>query len=481
MAVQAQINANSQNARESLGPTAGASEVRARLDTLTRGQPAKAVSIVLPQEDPAELEAMIRAWVEDMKPHGPAERKLVERAAKIAWKLDRAERSETARLALRVKKAQFRPGEYAEHRVCELGRKLLYMTGPRLLKGSCPPWDDNPSAFLKGLEATAEGCRWLLDRWTELGDILRRRVPWTLTDLFKSIRLQGKHPIEAINDPSLNLQIQAWELLSPGAAVDFWGRCYNMTPREDPGFQGFMEWREIVDKPEDEDACYAAIEGVIDEHIVRLEELISLHEEIAADEAIDRADAASFDPGPAAEKLRKHEAAKSRELRQTLELLLKMQAAGRKSARETEVPAERPCPPEASKPRTEETSRRELRTTERSCAPLQRPEASAAPRPKNSKGGSGKAKTGRHPAPFALPEAIEMIVRGCLADELRAIARAGRATTEAIDNTNPTTENIRLTAAKEDAGELTEGVNLSETGFATGERSKTELATHEHG
>ena len=64
--------------------------------------------------------------------------------------------------------------------------------------------------------------------------------------------------------------------------------------------------------------------------IERLEEMIALHEEIAGEEAIELADAASFDPGPEAERLRRFQAAKSRELRQTLELFLKMQAAREK-------------------------------------------------------------------------------------------------------------------------------------------------------
>ena len=228
-------------------------------------------------------------------------------------------------------------------------------TGPASWAGSCstwpgrgscptsgPPWDDNPAAFLRGLEATAEGCRWLLERWTELDNLLRREAIWTLADLYRSIRLQGKHPVDAVNDPGLNLQIQAWEILSPGAAVDFWVRCYNMTPREDPGFQGFMEWREIADKPADWDAVLGVIKDVVAGQIERLGEMVSLHEEIGAEEAFELADAASFDPGPVGEKLRRHQAAKSRELKQTLELFLKMQAAGAKrKPREGEAPAER--------------------------------------------------------------------------------------------------------------------------------------------
>lgn len=204
------------------------------------------------------------------------------------------------------------------------------MAGPRLLPTSGPPWDDNPAAFLRGLEATAEGCRWLLERWTELGNLLKREVIWTLTDLYKSIRLQGKHPVEAVNDPGLNLQILAWEVLGPGAAVDFWVRCYNMTPREDPGFQGFMEWREIVDKPGSWDEAVATVAAVIAGQVERLEELAALHEEIGEAEASELVDAASFDPGPVGERLRRHQGTKTREMRQTLELFLKLQAAGEK-------------------------------------------------------------------------------------------------------------------------------------------------------
>ena len=156
---------------------------------------------------------------------------------------------------MRVRQAQLPSNVETVEQVCDLGRKLLYNAGPRILPVSGPPWDDNPAAFLCGLESTAEGCRWLLERWTVLGDMLERGAIWTLTDLYRSIRLQGKHPVDAINDPDLNLQIQAWEMVSPGAAVDFWERCYHQTPRVDPGFQGFMEWREIADKPADEDAA----------------------------------------------------------------------------------------------------------------------------------------------------------------------------------------------------------------------------------
>ena len=36
---------------------------------------------------------------------------------------------------------------------------------------------------------------------------------------------QGKHPINAINDPDLNLQFLACEVLWPNFATTFWKEC----------------------------------------------------------------------------------------------------------------------------------------------------------------------------------------------------------------------------------------------------------------
>ena len=100
-----------------------------------------------------------------------------------------------------------------------------------------------------------------------------------------------------------------------------------MTPRVDPGFQGFMEWRELDDKPADEVAAKDFLKAMIAGRVERLEEMIALHEEIEGEEAIELADAASFEPGPTGEKYASTRRRRSRELRQTLELFLKMQAA----------------------------------------------------------------------------------------------------------------------------------------------------------
>src|SRR5262249_6709575 len=119
MVTEAQIQANRRNAKKSTGPRTEAGKARASLNALKHGRRGNVVMHVLPQEDPRELGLKIQGWVEDLKPEGKAQRELVERAAKVAWGIDRAERCETARMTERVKKAQFRSGTKDAGRVCD--------------------------------------------------------------------------------------------------------------------------------------------------------------------------------------------------------------------------------------------------------------------------------------------------------------------------------------------------------------------------
>src|SRR3954452_9554466 len=105
MATEAQIEANRHNARKSTGPKTRAGKARAGLTALKQGKRARTAAPVLPQEDPVALAAAIGQWGEDLQPEKHAEHDLAERAARTSWLTDRAERCETARLSIRVKKA----------------------------------------------------------------------------------------------------------------------------------------------------------------------------------------------------------------------------------------------------------------------------------------------------------------------------------------------------------------------------------------
>jgi hypothetical protein len=323
MASEAQIEANRRNAQKSTGPRTEAGKARARLNALKDDVTAKIGIPVLPQENPKDLDSRIQQWFDELHPNNDVECELVSRAARLSWSLDRAERYETAHLAHRVQKAQLKLSQRRMDKVCDLGRKLLYDAGSPALRGKTPLWVDNPAAFLRGLEETAEGCRWLRDRWGELRHVLDRGLNWTPPDGFKLIRLLGKFPTEAVNDPALNAIFLAWNVLNPGSGERFWSRCKGYMTHV-PAFGDEQEWRELADRPHDPGEANAFLSAVVDEQIERVEELLAVHEEIAGDEAAELADRASFDPSASFERLRRFQSAKSRELRHTLETFFKL-------------------------------------------------------------------------------------------------------------------------------------------------------------
>jgi hypothetical protein len=430
MATTAQIEANRRNAQKSKGPRTEAGKKKARLNALKHGRRAKAVAPVLPELDPAEIEDRVRQWVEDMKPADAAERKLVERAAKTSLELDALDRLEADRRSERLQDARSQLDDETADQVCDLGRKLLALPEKRTAADPGTPRDDDPRALLRRLEGSAEGCRWLLDRWAELRRIRDRQACWSPADSYRLVRLQGKHPVDAIDDPELNLQFLAWDVIGPGYAKLFWRRNHELTPPGDRGFSASMEWREVVDRPASEEEANAVIYGVITGRIARLEEMLALYEEVACDEAA----AAWFDPGPEAEAVRKRQSTLTRELRQLIELILKMQAApGRRKDREGEAPAERGTAadePQRRGGRREEEGRpdgiRETSTTEGT-------EGTEGGRPTEIRqdARAGRERTEKKPAaragsrkPVLLRGAPERIAEGGQADEARALARA---------------------------------------------------------
>jgi hypothetical protein len=237
-----------------------------------------------------------------------------------------------------VRKAQLKATARRVKEVGELGRRLLFNAGPCILATSGPPWEDNPAAFLHGLEESTLGCLWLLDHWAGLRTLLDRDSGWTYGDMFRLVRLLGKHPVEAINDPALNKVFLAFDAMVPGWAARFWKQCKRCKPYHDPGSSDFGQWREIADRFANEAEAVSFFYTLIDEQAARLEELLAVHEEIASDEAAELADRASFDGSAGAERLRRMQSARSRELQQTLELLIKLRKS--EPAQKTEIEGE---------------------------------------------------------------------------------------------------------------------------------------------
>jgi hypothetical protein len=212
--------------------------------------------------------------------------------------------------------------------VLELGRRLLYVAGPEEVKVERQPlWADNPRLLVSKLEATTEGCRWLLECWTEFGTLLDRRSQWEVPVLLRFVRLQGKQVVESVYDPTLNSIFLAWDVLVPKYAKEEWENFREERPPSDPAFIHRLRWREVAARPSDPAEAWAVLYAIVAEHVGRLEELLAQNQAIEAIEDPPWAARAALDCSPAFERHRRYQSAKTRELLRTLETLRRMRNA----------------------------------------------------------------------------------------------------------------------------------------------------------
>ncbi len=205
---------------------------------------------------------------------------------------------------------------------------LLYIAGPEEVKVSrMPLWADDPGLLVSELEESAEGCRWLLERWAEYRNLLDRRSHWEEPELLRFIRLQGKHVVESVYDPALNSIFLAWDVLVQKHAKEEWHSFQEVKPRTDPAFNHRLLWREIAPRPSDPAEAWAVLSAVVHQHVGRLKELLAHHQASAAAEDPDWADRAALDCSAAFDRHRRYQSAKTRELLRTLDTLRKLRNA----------------------------------------------------------------------------------------------------------------------------------------------------------
>jgi hypothetical protein len=73
--------------------------------------------------------------------------------------------------------------------------------GPRTSGKHAPDDPNDPACILVELESTLTGCRWLLARWAELEERLTPGMALQSADKLKAIRLLGKQPLDAPDEP----------------------------------------------------------------------------------------------------------------------------------------------------------------------------------------------------------------------------------------------------------------------------------------
>ena len=176
--------ANRRNAADhATGPRTLSGKARARLNAVTHGLTAE--TLILPGEDPREFQRLLDDWTAQLEPANPFEHDLVRQVATLSWRLDRADRVQDALIAdsLGTDTAEQRRAEVADlgcrllppPRVPNFVRRFGVWADLDRLAHRGPDDPDDPPRLLLRLEATADGCRWLLDRWAELRQVVQRR------------------------------------------------------------------------------------------------------------------------------------------------------------------------------------------------------------------------------------------------------------------------------------------------------------------
>ena len=122
-ASEAQVRANRENAKKSLGPTSVAGKEKSRRNALKHGLTGEGVALT--NEDAAEVERMFVAFEADFRPSDEMGRLMIRRAATCAVRMERGVLQETAALSGRVLQAQAEAEANGEDPV-EAGHRAMF-------------------------------------------------------------------------------------------------------------------------------------------------------------------------------------------------------------------------------------------------------------------------------------------------------------------------------------------------------------------
>ena len=301
MISQARLEANRRNAKKSTGPRSEEGKRRSSLNAITHGMTARIA--LLPDEDPAAFDRRMIQWVQQYRPQNDGELFQAERAAYSAWLVQRSRRAQSARLVFKAQTALDEKQNREERESMELALRLFRLPGggqagaqgasqkQEGLPGDCLPEErddaDHPALLVLGLEASEMGCRWLLDRWSELKAVIDDEGPaWQTPERFKAIRLLRLDARDVMHAPAVITILQACQMLDPDAGnlVDaYWNEL--LAANAGWSMERLRAWIPEMSLPADQAAARQELADIVKREIDRLEFKLKEHEEIGELEA----------------------------------------------------------------------------------------------------------------------------------------------------------------------------------------------------
>ncbi len=197
-----------QNGRRSRGPTSPEGKRRSCMNSIKHGMTTRSV---LPGEDEGAYRGLVTNFLDALAPHNAVEVVLAEQAALATWKIARSERGEAARVSAAIRTIEAGANRETHDEIAAMGHWLLTDSlrarqeagkalFPFLSEDRKDPFGrgrGDPRHIVLRLEATADGCQWLLEQWARLGRRLERGHDWRTNELILALQLRGQRPLGA--------------------------------------------------------------------------------------------------------------------------------------------------------------------------------------------------------------------------------------------------------------------------------------------
>jgi hypothetical protein len=164
---------NKVNASKAKGPVSDTGKQISKRNATKHGLTARQVT--LPDDDPAEIQALFDRWDDFYNPQTPSQEHLVEQCVFAALLQKRVARSHCAAVADQVNRAEMELDERRE----------------KELRETAAVWSTSPKEAVAGLMRSAWGLEFLLTRWEHLGRVLRESGSWAADEEAEVIRLLG--------------------------------------------------------------------------------------------------------------------------------------------------------------------------------------------------------------------------------------------------------------------------------------------------
>jgi len=337
--------ANRENAKQSTGPKSVTGRKVVRHNALKHGLTAE--TLIVEGEDSKAFRLMADAHLAVFRPANDVELEFATTFTLAAWRRRRCVSTETAMVNRYIHETQLAEELIQQQHVLALGDRLFHdsqgywqlFPDPSLegcpmshRTNEAPGGPDLPARLVNELESSYAGCQWLLERWNE---IRVRNLPPTFLrplDKFKTVRLLGRQPLEVLEDTTGDLLVifLASHAIHPVNKSPFSELRCEVCDDQFGTVRRRLERRAAAERhaPTNEDEGRRLLDNLIAQNTWRLEQLALKHRTRAEAEAAESTSRLAFDPGAAADKVRRYEDASIRRMTRACDDLAKLRRSG---------------------------------------------------------------------------------------------------------------------------------------------------------